>query len=472
MVTSVKTLKTEIDCRLAAGGLSSLSCCQLQGACNILANQSVISVASCTALPSASLNLGRIVYLSDIGEYRISDGASWSTNFKSTVSTNVSACVFGTGANYGNGLLFGSNLGFTLQRDATQTIGWCQISLQPSGLNVAQCGSVGAGVQAGGSLWTWGRAYCGRLGNNTTTTWPSGVVPASPVREITSSSNWCKVAAGVLHTAGIKTDGTLWLWGTNSSGQLGINDLSASKSSPVQEISSSTTWCQVTAGAEHSAAIKTDGSLWLWGNIRCGELGNNSTLANALSPIREITSSSNWCTVSIGRFRTSAVKTDGTLWSWGGNFCGQLGVWDTVDRSSPVRERLSATNWCQVSAGPGGHTAAVKTDGTLWTWGANFCGQLGNNAAGAGWFTPVQEISSSTIWCQVAAGYAHTAGVKTDGTLWVWGSGGFGALGRDFGTSRSSPVQEGTYSTPWRQVTAATQATLAIFGPVTCKGFC
>jgi alpha-tubulin suppressor-like RCC1 family protein len=138
--------------------------------------------------------------------------------------------------------------------------------------------------------------------------------------------------------------------------------------------------------------------------------------------------------VSAGGIHTSATKASGTLWTWGFNNSGQLGDGTSTDRCSPVQEVSSATDWAQVSAGFF-HTAAVKTAGTLWTWGGNDFGQLGDGTVVAR-CSPVQEVSSATDWAQVSAGDNHTAATKTSGQLWAWGSNGRVNLGD--GTCHSS----------------------------------
>ena len=171
----------------------------------------------------------------------------------------------------------------------------------------------------------------------------------------------------------------LWLWGLNSAGQLGTNDI-VHRSSPVQTVSGSTNWKQVSVTDSHTAAIKTDGTLWLWGNALGGRIGDDTATPRS-SPVQTVSGGTNWKQVSAGSNHTAAIKTDGTLWIWGSNTTGQLGEGTTltsVHRSSPVQTIAAGTNWKQVSAG-NDHTAAIKTDGTLWTWGQGTAGGLGTD---------------------------------------------------------------------------------------------
>jgi alpha-tubulin suppressor-like RCC1 family protein len=342
------------------------------------------------------------------------------------------------GNNYGGRL--GDNT-ITHKSSPVQTVAggtnWKQVSAG---------GYYSACVKTDGTLWTWGRNNYGQLGDNTTTD------KSSPVQTVSAGTNWKQVACGTGHTAAIKTDGTLWLWGTADLGQLGINDRTR-RSSPVQTISGGTNWKQVSAGSQHTAAIKTDGTLWLWGgNNYGGRLGDN-TITHKSSPVQTVAGGTNWKQVACGSIHTAAIKTDGTLWLWGFNTYGQLGDNTITHRSSPIQTISGGTNWKQVGAGSL-HTAAIKTDGTLWTWGLNNLAQLGTNDI-TDRSSPVQTISGGTNWKQVACGNRHTSCIKTDGTLWLWGDNGYGRLGDNTTTHKSSPVQTISGGTNWKQVAAA-----------------
>jgi alpha-tubulin suppressor-like RCC1 family protein len=151
----------------------------------------------------------------------------------------------------------------------------------------------------------------------------------------------------------------VWLWGRNQFGQLGDNT-TTNKSSPVQTIAGGTNWKQVAAGAAHSSAIKTDGTLWTWGQNTDGQLGDNTT-TNKSSPVQTIAASTNWKQVSCNGMHTTAIKTDGTLWTWGQGINAQLGNGVSSSRSSPAQTASSTSNWILVSAGAY-HTAAIRED--------------------------------------------------------------------------------------------------------------
>ena len=315
------------------------------------------------------------------------------------------------------------------------------------------CGSYHtAAIKTDGTLWTWGSNYFGQLGDNSITN------RSSPVQTVSAGTNWKQVAGGLYHTAAIKTDGTLWAWGRNSYGQLGDNTRT-SRYSPVQTVSGGTNWKQVSCSEYHTAAIKTDGTLWTWGRNFYGQLGDNS-ITNRSSPVQTVSGGTNWKLIACGTGHTAAIKTDGTLWTWGSNSDGQLGDNSVSNRSSPVQTVSAGTNWKQVACGQY-HTAAIKTDGTLWTWGRNFYGQLGDNSI-TNRSSPVQTVSGGTNWKLIACGTGHTAAIKTDGTLWTWGSNSDGQLGDNSVSNRSSPVQTVSAGTNWKQVACGQYHTACI----------
>jgi alpha-tubulin suppressor-like RCC1 family protein len=331
------------------------------------------------------------------------------------------------------------------------------VTTSAGGANWKQVSSTGynytAAVKTDGTLWTWGRNSYGQLGDNTT-----GQRNA-PVQVFGSATNWKQVTCGFSNyaTAAIKTDGTLWTWGYNAQGQVGDNT-TTQRLTPVTTFAGGTNWKQVSGGQSYTLAVKTDGTLWGWGTNGFGQLGINDTTQRN-TPVQVFGSATNWKQVSCGINLTAAIKTDGTLWTWGSNGSGQLGIDGTNNRTTPVQVFGSATNWKQVACGRN-HTSAIKTDGTLWTWGANASGQLGiNNITQRN--TPVTTFAGGTNWKQVACGGYFTAAIKTDGTLWTWGT-NYGALGDNTTTTRLTPVTTFAGGTNWKQVSAGGSHTAAI----------
>jgi alpha-tubulin suppressor-like RCC1 family protein len=310
-------------------------------------------------------------------------------------------------------------------------------------------------------LWGWGSNTNGQLGDSTV------ISKSSPI-QIGTLTNWSSISCGSNHTLSIKTDGTLWAWGFSSpsGGQIGDNTV-IPRSSPVQ-IGTLTTWSSISAGnSENSAAIRTDGTLWTWGNNGDGQLGDR-TLVNKSSPI-QVGTLTGWSSVSFGFSFVLAIRDNGTLWSWGLNNAGNLGQNNTIIRSSPVQIG-TLTNWSKISGGLS-HSMAIKTDGTLWGWGLNSSGQLGDNTT-TNRSSPVQ-IGTLTNWSDVFANTNSSTALKTDGTLWGWGLNTAGAVGDATNITRSSPVQIGSL-TNWTNKVGSTSSSshvMAIKSDGTLRGW-
>jgi alpha-tubulin suppressor-like RCC1 family protein len=304
------------------------------------------------------------------------------------------------------------------------------------------------------SLFVWGVNGSGQLGVNDVT--PDRF---TPITTFSGGTTWKSVSSGGYYIAAIKTDGTLWTWGNNSQGQLGINDTN-NRSVPVTTFAGGNNWKSISSGFFQTAAIKTDGTLWIWGLSERGQLGINLNNVNRLTPVTTFAGGNNWKSVFCATRHTAAIKTDGTLWVWGlGNEDGRLGTNDTTQRNTPVTTFAGGNNWKQVSAGY--HTAAIKTDGTLWIWGRNVEGQLGTNDT-AGRTTPVTTFAGGNTWKSVDCGRFHTAAIKTDGTLWTWGLNTSGELGDNTTTNRSTPVTTFAGGTNWKSVECGDNYTAVI----------
>ena len=289
------------------------------------------------------------------------------------------------------------------------------------------------------SLYAAGRNSYGSFGLNDNDTYRS-----SPV-QVGSGSYWLQIAGGYGNTLALRNDNTLWAWGYNASGELGVND-SIFRSSPVQ-IGTGTNWTFV-AGSNHLKAFKTDGTMWAWGISQFGYHGDGTTI-NKSSPVQ--ISGTNWNgeKFDYSAQACAAIKTDGTLWTWGrGDNGGGLGLNDNIQTNASPRQVGSGTDWSFVSVSGFFHGAAIKTNGTLWLWGQNSYGQLGLNESGnyVNKSSPVQ-VGSSTNWSKVKVGHKTTLAIKTDGTLWAWGVGSDGGLGLNSLNHRSSPTQVGTETT-------------------------
>jgi alpha-tubulin suppressor-like RCC1 family protein len=307
-------------------------------------------------------------------------------------------------------------------------------------------------------LWLWGRNDWGQLGDNTT------IFRSSPVQTVSGGSDWRQAVRGIsTSSGGIKVDGTLWTWGRGSFGERGDNSTVAFRSSPTQTIAGGYDWKQTAMGENFTAAIKTDGTLWTWGRNYFGQLGDNTKIHRS-SPVQILGGGTNWRQVSLGKECAASIKTDGTLWVWGRNIGGGLGDNTVIDKSSPVQTISGGTNWKQVSAGGySSYCMAIKTDGTLWTWGANGYGNLGDNTI-VNKSSPVQILGGGTNWKQVPVNSCSgtSSAIKNDGTLWTWGSGLQGQLGADFTGSRSSPIQTIAGGNNWKQVAIGSNGQVAL----------
>jgi alpha-tubulin suppressor-like RCC1 family protein len=310
------------------------------------------------------------------------------------------------------------------------------------------------GVRQSGTVWAWGDNFFGNLGDNST------VSRRSPVSVVGGFTDWCQVSASLGgFSLGVRTSGTAWAWGYNSSGRLGDNT-TVDRSSPVSVVGGFTDWCQVSAGSTHSLAIRQNGTAWAWGFNNYGGLGDNTVFTNRSSPVSVVGGFTDWCQVSAGDCFSLGVRTGGTAWAWGYNSSGRLGDNTTVDRSSPVSVVGGFTDWCQVSAG-NTHSLGVRTNGTAWAWGCNACGVLGDNTI-VSKSSPVSVVGGFTDWCQISAGGSHSLGVRQTGTAWAWGNNYNGRLGDNSITNRSSPVSIAGGFTDWCQVSAGGIHSLAI----------
>ena len=308
----------------------------------------------------------------------------------------------------------------------------------------------GVYVQSNGTLWSWGNLSYGQ----TTAPYPTSymLVPAR-----TYMSNWASLGQPPLgsYSSSIQSNGTLWTWGLNSSGQLGLGDLT-NRSSPVQ-VGGLSIWSQVVGGSIHSLALQSPGTLWAWGYNALGQLGL-SDLTNRSSPV-QVGALSIWTKAACGGYHSLAIQSNGTLWAWGYGGNGQLGNNNSSGiMSSPIQVGALSV-WTKVACG-GANSLAIQSNGTLWAWGYNGSGQLGQNTAGTNYSSPVQ-VGTLSVWTQIACGYYSTAGIQSNGTLWAWGNNAYGQLGQGNTTNYSSPVQVGSLST-WTQIACGYYSTAGI----------
>lgn len=360
-------------------------------------------------------------------------------------------------------------------------------------------------VRQDGTLWTWGYNEQGQLGNGTQTSTYQGIshgnAPSPVPQQIGRAHSWVSSAAGLYNSGAVQQDGTAWMWGygyfAGQSLQTQLTPQPVALPIPARSIalgwystlivacdgalwgygmtyqgtlgdgtyttrdqpvalSAGQPWTQVVMGQEHAIGLQPDGSIWGWGANVVGAIGHPSLSAFALFTPRQAGSLTNWASVSTGQFHTLALQRDGSLWSWGQNSWGELGDGMTTNRRLPTRIG-TVTTWQTVAAGYS-YSLALRRDGTLWAWGANHEGQLGDGTTTSR--AVPQQIGTAANWASIAPGSGHTAALRQDGTLWLWGANRAGQLGQGTTAASLLPIQLGTAT--WRSVAVGIRHTVAV----------
>ena len=271
------------------------------------------------------------------------------------------------------------------------------------------------------------------------------------------------VAAGYSDSLIVKSDGSLWAWGANDRGQLGLGDR-LPRELPTQ-VGTDTDWAQVAIGEmPFVVALKSDGTLWAWGDNQNGELGLGAWSEAVLSPT-QVGSDADWAAVACGDEHTLALKQDGTLWAWGSNWYGQLGLDPNALDTEPLSPSFSpvhvgSATWQSVACGYA-HSIAVRSDGTLWGWGANDYGQLGRGTADTATHVVPVQIGSAGTWAKAGCGFLASFGIRGDGSLYAWGWNNGGVLGDGSTVDRHAPVHVGS-GTDWVTVAGANNYTAGV----------
>jgi alpha-tubulin suppressor-like RCC1 family protein len=334
------------------------------------------------------------------------------------------------------------------QREMRMTAGAVPITQGVAMVSALSSHTVAIGKD--GALLVFGGNSFNQLGDGTTT---QRILPV----QIGTHNDWVSVSVGNQHTVAIRKDGSLWAWGNNNRGQLG-DGTTTRRNSPAR-IGTENNWASVSAGGDHTVAIRTDGSLWAWGSNSAGQLGDGTT-TNRNIPTR-IGRDRDWASVSATYSRNVAIKKDGSLWAWGFNRNRELGDGTNTNRNIPTRIGRDR-DWASVSTG-GRNTVAIKTDGSLWAWGVNTYGQLGDGTT-TRYNTPT-KIGTTTNWAYIRtggiSGREHTVAIRTDGSLWAWGNNEYGQLGDGTTTNRNIPTRIGT-ATNWISIVVSLYRTFAI----------
>jgi Secretion system C-terminal sorting domain/Regulator of chromosome condensation (RCC1) repeat len=275
-------------------------------------------------------------------------------------------------------------------------------------------------LQTDGTLWSKGTTYHRRLLG-------FGDVPApTEFTQIGTDTNWTEnISITVVNVFAIKTDGTLWVWGANfPSGSAGLGTFEMLNFITPTQVGTDTNWAKVSQGSGFTLGVKTDGTLWSWGSNSGGMLGiaNTDDLYKTNVPI-QVGTENNWSDVYTGGTNLAyAIKTDGTLWSWGNNgaYLGYPSA--TVNNNYRSPKQVGTDTWKTIGITSGPMIDGIKTDGTLWGWGISYpeCYMFGNNIGNFISEFPIQ-IGTDSDWEQICLSFGTTIGLKTDGTRWGWG---------------------------------------------------
>lgn len=311
--------------------------------------------------------------------------------------------------------------------------GWAKLAVGPA----HNCG-----IKLDGSLWCWGWNPVGELG------FPTMMGFSALPGRVGTDSDWTFISASIggngafANSCAIKQNGTLWCWGFNGSGQLGTGD-TTNAAAPVQ-VGTDTDWVEVSNGGLATCGRKQDKSLWCWGSNVYGHQGSGDLNTPNLVPTRFGTES-DWETVDVGYQFACGLRANDALWCWGTQFSNTL---------APVQPLTGAFTQLSVAAVT---ACARRADGTLWCLGQNATGELGDGTQVPSLQKFVQ-VGAEAGWKSVAAGYAHTCGIKEDGGRYCWGSNVRGQLGLGFTASKRTPSNVAGNDT-WEQLSAGGQGT-------------
>jgi alpha-tubulin suppressor-like RCC1 family protein len=310
------------------------------------------------------------------------------------------------------------------------------IPVQVTGLTGVSAISAGDGhslaLMSDGTIRGWGQNIFGGIGSG------DNLTHYTPVN-VSGLSGVTAISAGGLYSIALKNDGTVWAWGKNDVGQLG-DGTAIHRTTPVQ-VTGLTGVTAISAGQDHTVALKSDGTVWAWGGNDVGQLGDG-TVTNRPVPV-QVSGLTGVSAISSGEAHSLALLNNGTVKAWGANFFGELGDGSTTHRYTPVSV-IGLTNVAAVSAG-GYFSVGLKNDGTVWAWGSGIDGQTGDGTINIPRSTPVQVKGPGGIGyidgvSAISSSQDHTLAPRINGTVWGWGYNGFGQLGDGTTTTRLTPV--------------------------------
>jgi alpha-tubulin suppressor-like RCC1 family protein len=310
-----------------------------------------------------------------------------------------------------------------------------------------------------GAVATHGENRGGEIGDGTTTRRLSPVALAPPTGQA-----WAQVATGDFRSTALTAAGQMYSWGSNGYGQLGDGTTTDQRTPTLMAAPTGSVWAGVAAGFGHTLALAANGSLYAWGDNYYGQLGiGNTTATLARRSIASPVAGQRWTQVAAGYNFSLALYSDGSVYAWGNNQNGQLGDGTTTARWSPVRVAPpTGHTWTQV-AGGFGSAAALCSDGSLYTWGNNYYGQLGDGTIIARSVPARVAPPAGQRWVQVAVGAQHMLAVCSDGSLYVWGDNYYGEFGNGTNTSSRIPIRvTAPAGKQWMQVAAGYYHSLAL----------
>lgn len=286
-------------------------------------------------------------------------------------------------------------------------------------------------VKPDGSVWSWGTAVLGQLGDGEMARGISDSAQAKDLFDVQA------VAAGGNHSLALKKDGTVWAWGDNFWGELG-DGTHTTRDVPAR-VPDLDHIVAIASGYLHSMALGADGTVWAWGDNHFGQLGDGTT-SESRKPVR-VHGLSNASAIAAGFFHSAAIDRSGHVWTWGQNTRGQLGHESPTAQTLP--DGVQGVTDAVAVAGGQFHTLALRRDGTVWSWGGDTFGQLGRGTAGAASMAPgiVPGLPRVTM---VAAGEDHSVVLTDEGQVWAWGDNLYGQLGDGTWDVRSTPVKAHT----------------------------
>jgi len=336
------------------------------------------------------------------------------------------------------------------------TLGLPRTALAQSWAKIACGGEFSIGIKADGSLWGWGLNTNGQIGIGGTVSQPL------PTR-IGTDKDWKDIAAGGMHVLALKKNGTLWAWGNGAFGEVGDGGTSSTNDAP-EQIGTDSDWVNISAGYASSFAIKKSGKLYCWGFNYYGNLGDSDN-SNLYEP-HLLNTKATFKQVAAGSLHGMALATNGSIWAWGYGGEGELGQGVGKSTESPIQVGTD-TDWIWITCGMQ-HSMALKKDSTLWSWGANTFGQAGQGANNNA-LAPTQ-VGTARDWKYVTAGSFFSFGLKYDGTLWAWGDNRYGEIGKDSIKNIYVPTKVDS-STEWIGISGSTGTLHTQTLPATFYGY-